>query len=99
MRCYCGHFFYQRAGSTSPTVPSNKRLVVIEESGGIRQHIGWFHEESGWWMMLDQERANGEKLPPGEWCSITIGNITGWREIIQHTTQPNTHPQQDLQYE
>ena len=84
MRCYCGHFFRQMGGSTAPTVPNSKRLVILEECGGVRQHVGWFDAPSGHWLALDQERQNGNPMPSGEWCSITIGNITAWREILQH---------------
>ncbi len=86
MRCYCGRFMYQMVGSTSPTVPDSKRLVILEECGGVREHIGWFNAPSGYWFCLEQERLNGNKMPSGEWCSITIGNITGWREILRHNT-------------
>jgi hypothetical protein len=87
MRCYCGHFFYQMCGSTSPTVPNNERLVILEELGGKCEHIGWFSAPSGWWMILERVRLNGDKMPHSQWCSISIGNITGWREIIQQNSK------------
>jgi hypothetical protein len=73
--------------STAPTVPDSKRIVVIEELGGVREHLGWFDAASAWWFALSDERLHGDKMPSGEWCSLSIGNITGWREIIQHNAK------------
>jgi hypothetical protein len=70
--------------STSPTVPNSKRLVIVEERGGECFHVGWFDAPSAWWFVLSSERLNGEKMPDGEWCSLSMGRVTGWREIIQH---------------
>lgn len=87
MRCYCGHFFFQMCGSTSPNVPSNQRLVIIEELGGELQHVGWFDAASGWWFCLSPDAQDGQKLPKGHFRSESIGNITGWREIKQGNDQ------------
>lgn len=80
MRCYCGHFFHQMGGSTTPSVPDNRRLVIIS-GNQVSPQIGWFDAASGWWFTISQERVNGDPMPPGEWCSLDIGNITEWREI------------------
>jgi hypothetical protein len=58
-------------------------MVVLEECGGTRLHVGWFDAPSAWWFALSDERPNGDKMPSGEWCSLNIGNITGWREFPQ----------------
>ncbi len=81
MRCSCGFFYFQLYESTSPTVPDSTRIVVLEERNGAQHHIGWFNAPSGHWMVLSEEQANGDKMPKGEFCSKTIGNITNWKEI------------------
>ena len=93
MRCYCGHFHFQMGGSTTPTVPNNERLVILEERNNPTAQIGWFSERSGWWMVLSDESLEGEKMPRGKWCSLTIGNIIGWREISGNENSVKNQPQ------
>jgi len=75
----------KQVGSYAPTVPNNDRLVIIEELGGRLTHVGWFDSVTGWWYCLSDERLDGRKMGRGEWCSLSIRNITGWREIHQPT--------------
>lgn len=70
----------QMCGSNSPTLPPNENLVIIVELGHI-EHVGWFSHASGWWFVLSTERENGDQMPHGEYCSLSIGNITSWRAL------------------
>jgi len=80
MSCYCGHFFFQMCDSTCETVPPDNRWVIVIERGSF-PHVGRFHAASGWWSVLSRERVDGTPMPQGDFCSISIGRITGWRPI------------------
>jgi hypothetical protein len=71
----------QNGESTAPTVPDTSRLVILEEAGGKRWHVGWFSHESNWWFVLSREKLNGDPIPGTNWCSLSMGSVTEWREI------------------
>jgi hypothetical protein len=67
--------------SKSIDLPNNERLVLLEEHGGEIHHVGWYSHSARKWFALSRESLQGEELPKGIFCSLSIVNITGWREI------------------
>ena len=53
-------------------------------------HVGYWN--GTFYCALSNEKANGDKMPKGQWVGVEIVNIYGWPKAVQEPVQGRAVP-------